>query len=359
MSTRIKMIKLLLLVLLLATLGPWSNAQVVVATGWPGSTAIAKADRVNQGLGKNTSGITYQAPTPTQENLGYLWIVKNDPPTLFKMELDSAGLYINSEGWKGGRALTYKNGKGKPDAEGVTWVENFIYVATEKRKPAWSIFPRSKRQLSILRYDVSKTDKKLEATHEWNLARDIEDSVEKIDSNKGWEAITWIPDTDLESKEFKDRLGQLYDGGKYADHFGGLFFAGLEQNGGIYAYLLIENEDECPNKNECYERIADFSSDMEHVVGLEYDRKRKVLWANCDNSCANQNELRVFDIDSSGKFDIKKIYKKPDGIKTDSNFEGITFLPDTKCDSSPKNFLWVDDDGEEENSIFSGIFQCP
>ena len=184
----------------------WSYGQGT-AQKWPGNQSVSFVDAKGQGLENNSSGISYQPPLKNES--GYLWIVKNRPPTLYKMKLDVvSGEYVNlaTDGWNKGKKLKYKNGKGKPDAEGVTkasWSDDFIYVATEKEGLGlWASLGLKKRQLSILRYDVSTGSDNLIATHEWNLADDIKKRVKKhVGMNTGWEAITWIPDSFLTSSK--------------------------------------------------------------------------------------------------------------------------------------------------------------
>lgn len=366
--TNTQVIKHLLLFGMLIGMAGRSWGQEADAEEWPGSNSVSRSDKAGQGLTDDSSGITYQPPSATKPTKsGYLWIVKNKPPTLFKMELDG-DVYINVEtdGWKNGKKLKYGNGRGKPDAEGVTRAfesDDAVYVATEKnggclaRVLEWL---GRRRRLSILRYDMKKKSKKesvLEASHEWNLEADIRKAgVKKVGRNKGWEAITWIPNDFLTPAGSLDGADRLYDPKKYDR--GGLFLVGLEQNGHVYAYELKGDGE--------FTRIAEFDTGWDHVVGLEFDRSNGDLWATCDKDCSAANpgvfvnELKVFkvsSVDSKLEFEEKHTYKKPDDLKH-SNYEGIALGLECVSMSSQK-FFWVDDDSKDGTTISQGEVNCP
>ena len=155
---------------------------------WPGSSSVDGVDKTGQGLESNSSGLTYQLPTAAAP--GYLWVVKNKPPRLHKLVMEDNGKFANepSNGWSNGKILSYTNGKGKPDSEGVAMTsldQNFVYVATEKKGKGVKGFMDSRfmgkpRRLSVLRYDVSGSATKLKASHEWDLGGEKNNELENI-----------------------------------------------------------------------------------------------------------------------------------------------------------------------------------
>ena len=321
-------------------------------------------DHKKQGLSSDSSGITYQK-TKSNET-GHLWIVKNSPSKLFKMELDNNTCEyanVNSGGWgcgkkKGGcgKELKYKHEEGNPDTEGVTfasWENNFVFVASE-----------GKKRLKVLRFDVrDSTDKILSATHEWDLTDDIlKDFKGTIKTNKGLEAITWIPDESLtKSKFWNSDCDCVYNPDKYDSHYGGLFLVGLERNienknNSTYIYIFALMED------GSHKRIARIDTGWNVVVGLEYDRDNDLLWANCDNDCTIKNQLKVFKIitnaNNQNTFEIFKTYEPPKKLDKKRNYEGIAFYPQSLCQSGTNNFFWVDDGGKDGQVIAQHTFQC-
>src|SRR5262249_21665031 len=109
----------------------------------------------------------------------------------------------------------------------------------------------------------------LTATHEWDLTADLPTTG----ANLGMEAITWIPDSFLVSKNFFDETkNHTYNPDEYPNHGTGLFFIGLEANGVIYAYALNQ-------AGTSFNRIATITSGFTGVMDLEFDRDLNDLWA--------------------------------------------------------------------------------
>jgi hypothetical protein len=320
---------------------------------WPSGNNGGYVDGKEQNLNNNSSGATFDKD-------GYLWIVKNDPATLYKLHKNSEDKYINvaKQNWgcritqqthSCGKQLRYANGKGNPDAEGITITNKdsyFAYVVTERDGDNKKV-----RRYSILRYPISGDELFLTATHEWNLTADIASGFSKrFKNNKGLEAITWIPDEFLQSEGFIDeskKKERPYFADNYCGHYGGVFFVGLEKNPNtkentyIYAYVLMENGG--------FVRIARIDAGWEQVVGLEFDQTNNKLWAICDNDRNNPNQIRSFHI-KDGKFSTDEIYEPPAEIYS-KNFEGLAI--DTHCDSSAKQaFLWINDDGTDHKTVY-------
>ena len=100
-------------------------------------------------------------------------------------------------GWAS--SCVFADGAGVPDAEGITLTgeANTVYVSIERNDDG----PNSTTSRpSVLRFDVSAPGTPLKATNEWNLVADISGQ----DANEGLESITWVPDSVLVAKGFRD-----------------------------------------------------------------------------------------------------------------------------------------------------------
>ena len=300
---------------------------------WPGSGTSSNADKKNA-FGKNVSGLFFQAAANSKPAV--VWAVKNAPSILYKLGWDGKN-YVSdsSNGWSEGKSMAYTDGKGAPDAEGVTMAElseNAVYVVSERDGNQDSV-----NRFSILRYDLSGTSSTLRASHEWNFTAAMPTNTPV---NKGPEAITWVPDSYLTQAKFYDEHKKtLYQPQNYANHGSGLFFVGMENTGTIYAFALNYAD-------ASYTLIATIASGETAIMELSFDRDNQVLWAHCDDTCKNHNHLLTVDdkknSSTAGKFIVQKGYQRPSDLP-DYNFEGIGIAPETECKNGQKPFLWAND----------------
>jgi uncharacterized protein YjiK len=192
---------------------------------WPTQAPVTVVDDVDEFTG-NLSGLSYE---PGSDGASpFLWGVRNAPSSLYRLSWNGdVWTSVDQAGWAGGRPLRFPDGKGEPDAEGVTRAEgttSAIYVSVERDDVV--TIPR----FSVLRFDTGGTSKKLIATHEWDLTADLP----AVDSNLGLEGLAWVPDAFLVAHAFIDESTNApYDPALHADHGDGLFFVGLEANGMI------------------------------------------------------------------------------------------------------------------------------
>jgi len=312
---------------------------------WPGEATVAVADAASR-LGTNLSGLSYQAAAGGQP--ARLWAVKNGPSLLYRLERSGA-LWAPSttDGWTDGKTLRYPAGTGSPDAESVTraGAGAAIYVATERDNDVGNT-----SRPGVLRYDPAGAATALNATHEWNLTADLP----AVDPNGGFEAITWVPDSLLVARGFRDeKLGKPYAPADYPDHGEGLFLLGLEGNGMVYVYAL---DHAVAGK---FTRLASFASGHASVMALEQDGDR--LWAGCDNTC--DGELTLFTIDDNpssatrGRFVLRRRVDRPTGLPN-LNDEGIALAPDAECANQRKPFFWTDDAATGGNALRQGSVAC-
>jgi len=316
------------------------------AVTWPGGTAVATVD--NAGLvTENLSGLDYEASGTSAP--GTVWAVINGPGTLHKL-VKSGGKWVPTAGdFAAGKALKYTDGTGNPDSEGVTFTDAGsaagIYVSTERNNDA-----SSTSRPAILKFMPETSGSTLTATMDWNLTADLP----TVGANLGLEAITWIPDTFLVAQGLWDESANaLYNPATYVNHGSGLFFAGLEANGSVYAYAL---------KNDgTYVRVATFASGFPSIMDLQFDAETSHLWAQCDNTCSNK--LAILDIAQSGptdgRFGVTTVYSPPADLPTTMNNEGFAIAPNAECVNNAKPVLWADDGDTGTFSLRQGTINCP
>ncbi|MGK3992316.1 hypothetical protein [Sorangium sp. So ce1024] len=304
---------------------------------WPGEAEVHTLDS-EDAFRSDLSGLTYEAP-------GVLWATDNLSAKLFRL-LKSGGSYApdTSNGWASGKRLRYPNGRGTPDAEGVTFAATStagVYVCTERDTDNPSV-----SRLSVLRYDVTAAGTTLTATHEWNLTA----LLPEVHPNAGLEAITWAPDSLLTAHHFFDESkARAYVPSDYGEHGGGLFFVGVEETGKVYAFALN-------HESGAATLVASISTPLTGVMGLELDRDTGRLWASCDDTCDNQ--FAVFGIDDAlGRFVLERRFTHPSGLPN-SNNEGIALAPDAECSGGVKPFFWTDDADAYGFSLREGSLAC-
>ncbi|MFP3466543.1 lamin tail domain-containing protein [Leifsonia sp. SIMBA_070] len=317
----------------------------VVLAAWPGGTDVREVDPANV-LGGNMSGLYYQASGTNQP--GVLWAVKNGPGTLFRLLWNgTAWAPDTANGWAAGKALHYTDGTGDPDSEGVTITgagpDGGIYVSTERNNSANTV-----SRPAILRFDPAQPGTSLTATADWNLTADLP----VVGPNLGLEAVTWVPDTYLTKNGFVDATtGHAYDPAAYPGHGDGLFFAGLEANGNVYAYAL--------SGTGTFTRIATISTGMPGVMDLQFDAERQAIWAVCDDTCHGQHELLTVastGVDA-GAFQVAQAFSRPTGMP-DYNNEGFAVAPQAECVDGLKPAIWADDTNDGGHALRQGTVAC-
>ncbi|MGO4592504.1 lamin tail domain-containing protein [Leifsonia sp. 2TAF2] len=312
---------------------------------WPGGTDIRTVDDANV-LGGNMSGLYYE-PSGTAAT-GVLWAVKNGPGTLYRL-LWNGTVWTpdTANGWASGKALHYTDGTGDPDSEGVTITgagpSGGIYVSTERNNSANTV-----SRPAILRFDPAQPGTSLTAAADWNLTPDLP----VVGPNLGLEAVTWVPDAYLTSHGFVDqKTGHVYDPATYPGHGDGLFFAGLEANGNVYAYAL--------GASGSYTRVATISTGMPGVMDLQFDPERQAIWAVCDDTCHGQHELLTVAASgaNAGTFQVAQAFARPSGMP-DYNNEGFALAPQAECVNGLKPAIWADDTADGGHALRQGTVAC-
>jgi len=287
------------------------------------------------------SGLDYEASggaTP-----GVLWASKNGPGTLYRLTWNgSAWTPDTANDWGNGKALRYTNGGGDVDAEGVTFAidSTSIFVGSERNNSDNQVSLNS-----VLMFDTTAEGATLVATTEWDLTTG--QGLPPTAANAGIEGITWIADAVLVAGGFVDDAGVAYDPTDYLEHSGGVFFLGLEADGGVYAYVLEENGTAT--------LIATIASGLPSVMALEYDETLDVIWAVCDNGC--NGRAVALELDASGVFDVVGPFERPTTLP-DSNNEGFAVAPLAECVNAERPAIWADDDALGGNALRQGTITC-
>lgn len=319
------------------------------ASPWPGTDNVTTVDGVGV-FGSNLSGLMYE--TAKGASPAVLWGAKNGPGSMYRLIL-SGGIWTPdpANDWATGKRLTYPDGTGEPDAEGITFTSGGslagIYVSAERNNQNNSV-----SRNSVLRFDPAQAGTTLKATNEWNLTADLP----VTGANLGAEAIAWIPDSVLVAKKFYDeKAARTYNPADYADHGNGIFFVGLEANGNVYAYALN-------HVTNGFTRIATFSTGFPTgVMDLNFDPATNYLWAECDDGCGGT--LGIFEIDGNptsptfGRFLPPRVYARPTSMPNINN-EGFTVTTQAECVANWKPAFWSDDSETGGHSIRTASIPC-
>lgn len=311
-----------------------------VQGAWPGGSSVRTADASGT-FGENLSGLSF-------ESSGVLWAVNNGPGKLYRLVPDGTGWRPDTaNGWSSGKSLNYPGGSGDPDAEAVVSTPDGMFVATERDNDK-----DSTSRPGILRYDSSATSSSssssstsLNASGEWNLTGDLP----SLPENGGLEGLSWVPDSFLTAHGFRDEhTGAAYDPADYTGHGSGLFLAGAEDNGTVYAYALDLS-------GSGFTRVATISSGLPAVMELEFESATGHLWAVCDDSCEGRSA--TLDIDARGGFTASAVHERPTGMP-DYNNEGFAIAPQSTCVGGHKPVLWSDDSADDDHALRSGTLNC-
>jgi hypothetical protein len=198
---------------------------------------------------------------------------------------------------------------------------------------------------SVLRYDTSAAGPVLTATREWPLVADLPGLAD----NAGLEAVSWVPDSALVAKGFKDEsTGATYNPATHPGHGSGIFFVGVEQTGQVIGYALNQNTNAAT-------RVATISGVYPAVMDLTWDAERQSLWAVCDDGCSGRSA--TLEITPSGTFAVTARYDRPTGM-ADLNNEGFAIAPQTECVAGLKSVFWADDTATNGYALRSGKLAC-
>lgn len=265
-------------------------------------------------FGTNLSGLSFESPS-------VVWAVKNGPSTLYRLVPSGTSWKVDQK-----RSLNFADGSGDPDAEAVVSTPDGLFVAIE----------RDNEDSGVSRPMILKYGSGSNAIGEWELG-----GMPEVDPNDGPEAVSWVPDSFLVQKGFRDDSGKVYNPADYPGHGSGLFFVGLEATGEVCVYAL---------QNSGATLLSKFASGHSQVMDLEFDGSR--LWAACDNNCSGRTTTLAV---SSGKFAVTATYDRPSTLPN-VNLEGFAISP--SCVNGKKLVLWADDNNTNGYALRSGSLNC-
>ncbi|MEU2881263.1 hypothetical protein, partial [Streptomyces sp. NPDC007070] len=313
-----------------------SGGGSTAPVAWPGGGSVTTADASNV-FGEDLSGLYQEG--------GVLWGAQNSGK-LWRLVRDGSGGWKpdTSGGWSAGKALRYPGGSGSPDSEGVTVTGSGsgagVFVASERDADS-----SGTSRLSVLKYDVSGTGSTLSAAKEWNLTGDLP----SVDSNLGFEGVTWVPDSYLTGAGFRDAsTGAAYDPSRYGAHGAGVFFVGVEGTGTVYGYVLQDSG--------AFTRVASFASGMSGVMELQWEPQASRLWAVCDDTCHGRHRTLRVDA-ATGAFTTVAVYNRPSGMPDYDN-EGFALAGADECVAGVKPVYWADDANDGGHALRKGTVIC-
>ncbi|PJI84897.1 carbohydrate-binding protein [Luteimicrobium subarcticum] len=334
-------------------------ATALAPTSWPGSADVALADaqcawKTTTGPeGRDVSGLAFDPSDPS-----VLYAVKNKSWVFRLVQHDGLWVPDTSDGWGAGKEIFFPGSSdpatNQPDTEGLTvGGDGALYVTTERNNAANTV-PLN----SVLRFDPTQAGSTLVATDQWNLTSEFPElhAGNKTEANLGFEGVAFVPDSYLTANGFVDAsTGRTYHPADYPGHGTGLYFAGLENDGKLYAYAL--------GAGGSYHRVAVVDTGMGHVMDVQFDAGTQRIWALCDNTCGVTST--VLKVGATGAIVPDVAYAKPAGLPVD-NLEGFALAPTSTCTDGTRAVLWSDDgiygtgpgSAGEGHALYSGRIRC-
>jgi hypothetical protein len=305
---------------------------------WPGGDESTRIDITRFDMGNNMSGAVWNYETHK------LWVVSNSGIFWRMSQSDPAipdSWVVDTEGDHEAKWIVGGDTEAIAQAD---WNEETIFVGVEQPSRM------------IREYDVSGNLGDVSLQNTWIL-----DEQMGSGDNFGLEALTFVPDEWLLSKNFVDKNGNLYTSSVYGT--GGLFFAGLQANAHIYVFDLNRNSQN--HNNAEYVFVGEYTTGQDEIAGLEFDRSNGILYSyhNYGNSSGggSNDKLQALDITATGEGSIKSfpILVSWLGPRIHNN-EGIALASNEDCDSSGnRNFFLSTDDGGNDNSVgIYPLFPC-
>ncbi|WP_366087916.1 lamin tail domain-containing protein [uncultured Corynebacterium sp.] len=243
---------------------------------------------------------------------GQAWIVNNDAGDIYLLDHDlDTDTYSPAGHWQ----VTYPDGSGTPDGEGITVAtDGSIYLATERNNE-----DKDSSRPSILRFDAPNgADGILTATDEWNLS----DFTGVIGANSGLETIAQIEET--------------------------IFAVGVEGTGEI---IVVDLASETPVQ------IQTFQSEVQGVMALDYNAESRLLHVLCDEVCEGASQFLTWNGTEFTAAD-DNIYARPAQLGNFANEGFASYTAVGECTDGEQltyaNYLWADDSVNGGISLRSG-----
>ncbi|KAA9135550.1 lamin tail domain-containing protein, partial [Microbacterium caowuchunii] len=290
---------------------------------WPGAAAVTPLDATPMFLA-DSSGLDVQVG----EDGVFLWAVDNGTGRFWKLAVAADGATTFAEGWENGKRARFQKDADAPraagpDAEGITVAgDGFVYLASERDNSAKGV-----NRNTVLKIDPSAPGPDVVASQEWDLTG----LLPAVGANLGVEAVEWIPDTVLAGALFDDTSGAVYDPARYPGHGDGLFFVGVEDTGGVYAFAL--------NADGSAALVATIDPGLAGVMALDHDSVLGVLWAVCDDGCGGTAAQIV--LNGTDRPEISLVARP--GEMPNVNNEGFATAPASLTRDGQRPAWWFQD----------------
>jgi len=236
---------------------------------WPGADDVRVVDDVPIFL-QDSSGLEFVEVGDG----GHLYAVDNGTGIFWRLDVAADGTLTLSDEWAPGKRVRFQAdaddpAAAGPDAEGIT-VDGtgMLFIASERDNSDKGV-----NKNTVLMVDPEAPGPDLVALIEW----EITDVLPAVGPNLGVEAIEWVPDEALAGAIWDDALNKPYDPADYPDRRAGLYLAGVEANGLVYALALADDGSAVI--------VSTIDPKLGSVMALDHDPVLGVLWAMCDDGC--------------------------------------------------------------------------
>ena len=213
-----------------------------------------------------------------------------------------------------------------------------VYLASERDNSAKGV-----NYNTILMVNPNESGTRLVAQKQWDLTA----TLPQVSANMGIEAVEWVANGDVAGKPIDQNTGNAFDAAKYPNAVAdGVFFAALEDNGHVYAYVL--------NKDETVVQIADIDAKLGGAMALDYDTYEDVLWVAADDGYGN----RMARITLNGTSNPNVVHVQPAaGVNTSANNEGFA-IAGAEYTVSGQRPVYRSCDGVTSGALTIGSMSC-
>lgn len=298
---------------------------------WPGSTATSFLDSSSM-FTKEASGLDFHN--------GKLYVVENGDGIIWVLDVAKSGAVSYASGYnKDGKETKFKSNSSSSkgiDAEGITVDgDGWVYVCTER-----DLADKDTNKNAVVKIDANSSSSTLVGVEEWDLTSAI---PKPSDTNKGLEAVEWVPNSEVEGKLYDTNRKGLFSSSNYPKQTSnGVFFVALENNGHVYGFVF--------NNDGTFVLIADINPGLGCAMALDYDVYQDVLWVVTDNNGDNVSAQVVFNGTQTPSFTkVKPVSTLDDG----KNYEGFAIATEDYSIDSEK-FVFNIEDGASSKALLFG-----
>ena len=279
------------------------EAKSIKRLPWPGLEDVRIIDERSLFNTKDLSGLDYHE--------GWIYGVNNKKGTYFVFKVNEVNDIEFYQGFDAnGKEVSFTNGRGDLDSEGISLADDGkMYLAVERDNDN----KNTNYNLIVEVENPLNQGSKVNASRQWDITKQLPD----VGANLGIETIEWVSFEDVDGKLWDDSKNAPFNSNDYPNSASeGIFFVGLEENGNIYAFIL--------NKDGTSSLVNTLDRGISDVMGLNYDKDQKLLWAETDNGYNNMLSV----IKLNGEKDPQIVHvDPPKDMPTNLNNEGFVIIP--------------------------------